>query len=144
MKDKVRKISWKWWLIPLIIVFGLIIVYVWVTGPTERVNKNVPTGMLYLSGEIPESYLLVGTLDGGIVDNELILADPITGEFHCKKLEESNIIYGGEKVEYYSYSPGWGVMGGWSFRYAMLCGENYFVIDGKDSMGMRMYGPFKR
>ncbi len=143
MKKKLSKTSWKIILIPVIIILGLILVYVWITSPTEQVNKNIPAGMLYPSGEIPEDYLLIGTPDGGIVDNALILADPISSVFHCKRVGGSPVLYDGEKIEYYSYSPGWGVMGGWSFRYAIRCAEDYFVVDGSDAMGMRMYGPFK-
>ncbi len=88
----------------------------------------------YISGPLPEDRLLAW--------NEPLNTDKIyqkKGEvFICRETGKE-----AEKVEFYRHSPGPGVIGGWSYRYALVCGNYYWILDAADHFGTKIYGPFK-
>lgn len=118
--------------------------------PIKKINQNIPAGFLYtsLNEKIPEENYLPGKVEfSGQVDSELILAEPTANRFDCKKTAGDDKIYPAAIVSYYEFAPGYtyGILrssGGWSFRYAVVCENNYFIVDGADHFGIKMYGPF--
>ena len=116
-------------------------------GPSLKFNSNVPSGFLYhptsqdeLShlyqineGKIPDEYLITDLP----LDTDLIYQEGDT--FVCKSSSVE-----AEKIEYFSYSPGRGVIGGWYYRYAVVCGDYYWIVDGNDAWGQYIYGPFEK
>lgn len=110
-------------------------------GPKDKVNKDIPLGFLYAPREeaVPEEYLQMGTSGVGeiISLSPGVLIDTATSKNYC--LPEGSPA---EKIEYFSHSPGWMTSGGWSYRYALVCGEKYYIIDGRDFRGDNIYGPF--
>ena len=88
----------------------------------------------YISGPLPEDKLLTW--------NEPLNTDEIYQEkrniFICRETGKE-----AERVEFYSHSAGSGVIGGWSYRYALVCGNYYWILDAADYFGTKIYGPFK-
>jgi len=87
----------------------------------------------YISGPLPEDKLLAW--------NEPLNTDKIYQEkgniFICRETGKE-----AEKVEFYSHSAGSG-FGGWRYRYALVCGNYYWILDAADPFGTKIYGPFK-
>jgi hypothetical protein len=85
----------------------------------------------YRSGPLPEDKLLAW--------NEPLNTEHIYqqgSKFICRDTGKE-----AEKVEFYSHSSG--KIGGWRYRYALVCGNNYWIVDAADSFGKMVYGPFE-
>lgn len=97
-------------------------------------NIEIPSGFVYADGEIPDSFL-VDPEYGGIVKGDA------TGtgqeDYECAESGES-----ATRIPF-SYQAAESGEGGWSYRYAVVCGTKYLVVDGHDSFGERTYGPFE-
>ena len=120
---------------------AVLIIFLWLgntgfNGPVHYINPNIPSGFLYQtrSDIIPENYLLVQNepLHNGLIYEE-------NGKFYCNSTGAE-----AEKIEYFRNSPGGGVVGGWSYRYAVICGDTYWIVDGADSFGEKIYGSFEK
>ena len=115
-------------------------------GPIDRVNPDIPSNFLYQlkSDKIPEEYLLVHNQK---LNTELIYQE--NNKFYCKPSGEE-----AEKIEYFYHSSGRGyinkgkieevVAGDWYYRYAYICGNNYWILDASDTFGTKTYGPFEK
>jgi hypothetical protein len=105
-------------------------------SPVHYINPNIPSGFLYQNGseQIPEQYL--------IVHNEPLQTDLIyeeNGTFYCNASGAE-----AQKIEYFQYSADSGVIGGWAYRYAVVCGDTYWIVDSNDGFGEKIYGPFEQ
>ena len=101
-------------------------------GAVNYENEDLPSGFLYESGDIPSSYLMDEEYKDIYREGPIFYDD-----FYCS--------HSGQKadlVKYYEVSPGYGITGGWVFRYAALCGDEYLIVDGADHFGEHIYGPF--
>jgi len=101
-------------------------------GAANYKNEDIPSGFLFKSGDIPDSYLVDENYkniyrEGGSFSND----------FYCAGSGQ-----GAELIKYYKFSPGEGYEGGWSFRYVAVCEDKYLIIDAADSFGEKIYGPF--
>jgi len=104
-------------------------------GAVSYHNENIPSGFLYESGEIPDSYLS---------DKNYIFYD-IFYRGDCSFNDNFSCVSSGtpaELIKYFTSDPGYNIMGGWSFRYAVVCGNQYLIVDGSDAIGEKIYGPF--
>lgn len=136
-------------LVSLLVIIILLISYVYyLSRPIHRVNLQLPSYFLYTSSseEIPEEYLVPSqevsiTEPGGDTKYELIYQDDllyqINGLFYCSSSNLSP-----EYIEYFSNSPGKFKTGGWSYRYALVCDNYYWILDGHDAKGINLYGRF--
>lgn len=121
-----------------IVVFLVLLWISWsiFTGPVNRVNKNIPPSLLFQNRSIQiTSGYLIG--ENSPINNNMIHQQK--DSFYCKPSGEK-----AKKIEYYYHSEGAGVTGGWYYRYAVICGKNYWVVDGDDSFGQKVYGPFQK
>jgi len=73
------------------------------------------------------------------LETDLIHQDQETGKFYCKNSGEE-----AERIDYFSHSAGRNVIGGWYGRYAIVCGNNYWISDEHDAFGQMIYGPFEK
>lgn len=103
--------------------------------PRYSSNPNIPAGLSYTSFNytIPENYLI-----NSVKFSELDFVYTENDEYYCKPIREKAAI-----VDYYSYSePG---LGGKSLkRYAVVCGDNYIIVDLEYCCRHDVYGPFQK
>lgn len=104
-------------------------------GAVDYTNDAVPSDFLFTErDEIPEVYLVhedyrdIQQIDGMFSD-----------QFFCQKLGKN-----AEIVSYWEQTAGYGITGGWSYRFAAVCGEEYLIVYGADHLGEVLYGPFTR
>lgn len=103
-------------------------------GAENYENTNIPPGFLFTDrGEIPERF----QLSEDYQDIQQVGA-MFSDQFYCSKLEKDADI-----VEYWHQKPGYGISGGWSYRLAAVCGDEYLVVYGADHLGEVFYGPFR-
>lgn len=123
--------------------------------PIDELNTYVPAGYSFNrpTDILPQDKLLSfeqaasGSALSGRIEHAIISADPMSGSFSCK-IPTSTSTYEPVRTEYFMYAPGrtYGIIpvtGGWKERYAVACGQNYFIIDAADNFGFKMYGPFE-
>lgn len=121
-----------------VLILAIILIGIYFSQKNVVENK-----FLYRNGQIPQDKLI--SIDNyGNVDTSQIKGGPCTGcqlspSYICK--DTNNIA---EKIEFYSHSAGTKVKGGWSYRYALVCGDNYWILDAADSFGIKVYGPFEK
>ncbi|MCX6741705.1 MAG: hypothetical protein NTX24_00825 [Candidatus Pacearchaeota archaeon] len=137
--------KWIWALIILaMVVIALVMVWKVQTGPIDRVNKNIPSNMLYQtrSEKIPENFL-IGTVKNISEDSELSYNGVNYGFFDSEGFYCRSSGKKAEKIEYFHHSAGKFVAGGWYYREAYICGDQYWIFDAGDSFGGILYGPFE-
>lgn len=119
----------------LILGFCLSFLTIKASLPKLEINENVPLGFLYTSSQenIPEQFYLGYSFE--TINTGSLLFDMTTGELYCK---EGKL----DQITYYSHSSGRYVAGGGKYRYALICGESYWIVDDNDAIGVRIYGPF--
>ncbi|MCX6741163.1 MAG: hypothetical protein NTY61_02070, partial [Candidatus Parcubacteria bacterium] len=97
------------------------------------------SGFLYQSEKesIPGNYLI--SSDGFLQDPELpIRYDLNTNKFYCRSTGQE-----AQQISYYSIGLGnTAMVGAWTQRFAVVCGDNYWIRDGHD-WGWKTYGPFQ-
>ncbi|MFA4887757.1 MAG: hypothetical protein WC595_06100 [Candidatus Nanoarchaeia archaeon] len=123
-----------------VLVVSIITFAVWGFLPTTKINKNIPPGFLYTErmGPIPDRYLILWPEDRNKrLETKHFYFNSKDRNFYCK---EGNIPV--KKIEYYSYSAGRWVIGGWGSKGAYVCGEYYIVYYWSDA-GREWYGEFK-
>lgn len=102
-------------------------------GAVDSVNSMIPDGFAFTEkSEIPERFQVSGEYQdirqvGGMFSEQ----------FSCAKLGTS-----AEVVPYWEQTAGYGITGGWSYRFAAVCGDDYVVVYGADHLGEIVYGPF--
>ncbi|MCX6807605.1 MAG: hypothetical protein NTZ80_02265 [Patescibacteria group bacterium] len=104
----------------------------------DRVNLNLPSYFLYADKniDIPENLLVFGpAISPNIFENEIIYKTN-GWNFYCKSNSKP-----AQKIEYFYYSKAC-IMGAWRYRYAYICDDKYYILDGRDAGGVRLYGPF--
>lgn len=101
-------------------------------GALDYKNGNIPSGFLYKSGEILDSYLVDENYEDIYREGGFFSED-----FYCVSSGQK-----AELIKYFTVSPGYGYSGGWSYRYAAVCGDQYLIVDGADYFGEKIYGPF--
>ncbi len=113
--------------------------------PSDIVNKEIPSYFLYKdkSESIPPEDHFISA--PGDHKSPFYYQD---GFLYCTSSKIKAV-----KVDYYSHSPGKFISGGWSFRYALVCGKQYFIVEGNDSnvnegmlegkLGISIYGPYQ-
>jgi hypothetical protein len=121
----------------IVIVAGLGIFILYEMMPHYYGNPNIPNGFQYTSrsDKLPEQYLIYHNNDS--FDTDVIYKE--NNKFYCKITGKEPL-----RIDYFSYSPGAGMIGGWYYRYALSCGYAYVIVDGADSFGTNIYGPFLR
>ena len=102
-------------------------------GAVDYTNTTIPSGFLFREKEeisdiyrIPEDYQSIQQIGGMFSDT-----------FYCQKLGKN-----AEIVSYWKQTAGYGITGGWSYRFAVVCGDDYVVVYGADHLGEAIYGPF--
>lgn len=118
----------------------LLILTIIITG-IYLYQKNQTNNFLYKSGPIPQDKL-ISTDNYGSVDNAQIKGGMCTGTdcvYTCKDTGKL-----AKKIKFYEISAGPKIEGGWSHRYAYICGQNYWIFDAADSFGAKVYGPFPK
>lgn len=104
-------------------------------GAIDYTNTTIPHGLLFTEkDEIPDTYR-VREDDQDIQQ----VGGMFSRQFFCQKLGMN-----AEIVEYWKQTAGYGIAGGWSYRYAAVCGDEYVIVYGADHLGERIYGPFSR
>lgn len=103
-------------------------------GAIDYVNTNIPDGFVFTGkDEIPNDFL---------IDPEYKEIQQVGGmfskEFYCQKLHKNADI-----IKYWEYTDGYGNVGGWAYRFAAICGDDYIVVYGAGHLGEAVYGPFK-
>ncbi len=102
-------------------------------GAVDYTNNNIPPGFQFTKDEdIPENLRVNSDYHqisqrGGMFSRK----------FYCEDLGRDAQI-----VEYFKHSPGYGIIGGWSYRYAVVCGSDYLIVYGTDYLGEAIYGSF--
>ena len=133
----------------VILILVLVGVYLFFPrGGGHYTNLNIPSELLYQSEQesLPMNKFIEPVMTGGMYlsgqmyDTDLLYQED--GVFYCKQsLDKARII------EYFHYSPPQAplfmISGGWGYRYALVCGDNYWIVDGRDSLGERLFGPFQ-
>jgi hypothetical protein len=106
--------------------------------PIDRVNTNLPSHFLYTheNEQIPEQFPILGNFISPDTYNDSIIYKTDGWNFYCKYNSAP-----AEKVEYFYHSKPC-VSGAWYHRDAYVCGDKYYILDGKDAGGVRLYGPF--
>lgn len=102
-------------------------------GAINETNGNIPEGFLYTEkSEIPENSRIPA-------DYEDIrqIGGMFSDQFLCKDLQKN-----AEIISYWNQTGGYEVAGGWSSRFAAVCGDLYVVVDRADYFGEAIYGPF--
>lgn len=104
-------------------------------GAIDYTNTAIPSDLLFTEKEeipdayrIPKDYQDIQQVGGMFSD-----------QFFCQKLGKN-----AETVQYWKQTAGYGISGGWSYRFAVVCGEEYLVVYGADHLGELLYGPFTR
>ncbi|MFH1253012.1 MAG: hypothetical protein V1664_01625 [Candidatus Uhrbacteria bacterium] len=102
-------------------------------GAVDYVNTNVPNGLLFVEkSEIPENLLVKPDYQ-----NIKQVGQMFSTQFYCQNLEKD-----AEIIEYWKQTAGYGIVGGWANRYAVICGNEYLIVDDADYFGEKIYGPF--
>lgn len=96
-------------------------------------NPNIPS---YLIKDYASPEYKIGGLPN--LDNDYLYSTK-EGQIACKDVSKKI-----EKVEYFSFSPGGGVIGGWGSAAAYICGDYYVIEDCNDAWGCIVYGVFKK
>jgi hypothetical protein len=132
-----------------ILVVGIILVLLacGLTGCMEEdsdyINTNIPSNFLYQNKNetIPNEYKINGTQKH---DNGELIWD--YGEIYAKhdSSYHNNLCYycndtdiKAERIEYFRKSSGY-----WYYRFAIVCGDSYWIVDANAADGSSMYGPF--
>jgi hypothetical protein len=63
----------------------------------------------------------------------------VTHTYYCKDTGNE-----AEKIMIYNNPGKEGIKGGWSYRFAIVCGNNYWIYNAADSFGYKIYGPFAK
>ena len=132
----------------LMVILAVMLVVVGFCGCTEDseyVNHNIPSNFLYQnkSDMIPEEYSINRTQTH--VNGELIWDyGQICGKhdssyhnnmcYYCNDTGEK-----AERIEYFRKSSGF-----WHYRFVLVCGDNYWIVDANAADGPSMYGPFEK
>lgn len=103
-------------------------------GAVAYVNDAIPTGFQFTDEhkEIPDD-LRVNSKYKTITQNGGMFSE----DFTCQETHAPAQI-----MRYFQKNPGYGYAGGWSYRYAVICGDQYLVVYGADYIGEVLYGPF--
>lgn len=102
-------------------------------GAIDYTNTEIPQGFLFTEeGEIPDTY----RVDEDYQDIQQI-GGMFSDQFSCQKLGKN-----AEIVDYWKHTEGYGISGGWWYRFAAVCGDDYVVVYGADHLGELIYGPF--
>ena len=102
-------------------------------GAIDYTNTNIPEGFLFTEkDEIADSY----QVDEDYQDIQQI-GGMFSDVFYCNQLQKN-----AEIVEYWKQTAGYGIAGGWSYRFAAVCGDDYVIVYGADHLGEVLYGPF--
>lgn len=103
-------------------------------GAVAYTNDAIPAGFQFTDAytEIPDDLRVSSEYktiaqNGGMFSKDLVCQETNTPA---------------EILRYFEYSPGYGYVGGWSYRYAAVCGDEYLIVYGADHLGEALYGPF--
>jgi len=116
-----------------------------IPGEIHRINTNVPAGFLYQnsSEDIPASNLIQQRFpETKNISTYLSIKEIYSGS---KWLREDYVCLDtgevAQLIEYYYYASAT-KEGADLYRYALVCGNDYFIVDYNDPLGQRFYGPF--
>ena len=102
-------------------------------GAIDYTNAGISKDFLFTDrAEIPDSYIV--SKDYQDIRQ---IGDMFSPGFFCQKLGRNADI-----VDYWKQTAGYGISGGWSYRFAAVCGDDYLVVYGADHLGELVYGPF--
>lgn len=124
--------------ISLLLAIGIILVIYYIEhragyGAINMVNADIPSGFLFTEkDEIPESF----RVNENYQDIRQV-GDTFSDKFYCQKTQKD-----AEIVNYWKQTAGYGIVGGWSYRFAVVCGDDYLVVYGADHLGESIFGPF--
>lgn len=101
--------------------------------PYNYQNPNLPA---YLIKDYAKPEYEIGGLLN--LDNDYVYSSK-DGQIACRDVNKKI-----EKIEYFSFGAGSGVMGGWGSASAYICGDYYVVKNCNDAWGCIAYGVFKK
>jgi hypothetical protein len=127
------------------IIILLLSLFLFTGFSCAKKNTVISNNFLYQrsSDIIPETYSITEP-DNMYSENnsepvalgEDLLYQAATYKFYCRSNNEE-----AKKIEYYSTSAKPNIIGAWSQRFALVCGDKYYIRDG-DDRGWKTYGPF--
>ena len=101
-------------------------------GAISDTHANIPSDFAYTDeGEIPETLLVRSDYQ-----NIQQVGGMFSDKFYCKNLQKD------ARIVTYWKQAGNGMLGGWSYRFAAVCGSEYVIVYGADYLGEAIYGPF--
>ncbi len=107
-------------------------------NPIDRINPGLPSYFMFANENesIPGELLVFGPMISSDTFENDIIYKTDGWNFYCKHDNAT-----AEKVEYFYHSKPC-LEGTWHHRYAYVCKDKYYVLDGRDAGGVRLYGPF--
>lgn len=125
------------WVIIIILVFVAASIF-YIFNKQKALRKPYHYENLKLPSYLIKNYRNPEYMIGGLLDNDYMYYSK-AGKIICRDANKE-----AERIEYYSFGAGSGVMGGWGSADAHICGDYYIIEDCNDAWGCRAYGVFKK
>ena len=147
MKNNKKITLWIFAIILVVIIISGF--YIYINAPESKTNTKLINDYPMLKNNDYSKYMVSESLNRNYLKNLFNITNgeltyfsqdekPVSGRgYYCKNKKA-------EEIEYYSYSQGVNIYGGWEYVIILDCGDIYWILKLSDSGFNPLHGPFTK